>query len=111
MLLYHDNIIIMSVREVHETNFYEMTLATRTVILMNFMFTKDLTFPQTPSARDGAGVTPGLRRRRERAERHKSFLKEQQEAAANGIFAALEQREGLGKLWNKIPNQNKLLLT
>ncbi|XP_016934155.2 uncharacterized protein Fhos isoform X4 [Drosophila suzukii] len=45
--------------------------------------------------RDGAGVTPGLRRRRERAERHKSFLKEQQEAAANGIFAALEQREGL----------------
>jgi len=56
-------------------------------------------------------VTPGLRRRRERAERHKSFLKEQQEAAANGIFAALEQREGLGKLWKKIPNQNKLLLT
>nr|XP_036217834.1 FH1/FH2 domain-containing protein 3 isoform X6 [Bactrocera oleae] len=44
-------------------------------------------------ARDAVGVTPGLRRRRERAERHKSFLKEQQEAVANGIFAALERRE------------------
>ncbi|XP_043650592.1 uncharacterized protein LOC122618304 isoform X2 [Drosophila teissieri] len=53
--------------------------------------------------RDGAGVTPGLRRRRERAERHKSFLKEQQEAAANGIFAALEQREGLGQIVTAIP--------
>ncbi|XP_030373200.1 FH1/FH2 domain-containing protein 3-like isoform X1 [Scaptodrosophila lebanonensis] len=50
---------------------------------------------QEKKPRDGAGVTPGLRRRRERAERHKSFLKEQQEAAANGIFAALEQRDGL----------------
>ncbi|XP_032573213.1 uncharacterized protein LOC6604935 isoform X2 [Drosophila sechellia] len=55
--------------------------------------------------RDGAGVTPGLRRRRERAERHKSFLKEQQEAAANGIFAALEQREGLD-----MESENKQLL-
>ncbi|CAD7002601.1 unnamed protein product [Ceratitis capitata] len=44
-------------------------------------------------SRDGVGVTPGLRRRRERAERHKSFLKEQQEAVANGIYAALERRE------------------
>lgn len=34
--------------------------------------------------REGAGVTPGLRRRRERAERHKSFMREQQEAAATG---------------------------
>ena len=51
-------------------------------------------------ARDNAGVTPGLRRRRERAERHKSFLKEQQEAAAKGIFAALEKREEGGKLLN-----------
>lgn len=49
-------------------------------------------------ARDGAGVTPGLRRRRERAERHKSFLKEQEEAAANGIFAARELRENYGEL-------------
>lgn len=32
-----------------------------------------------------AGVTPGLRRRRERAERQISFLREQQEAAANGL--------------------------
>lgn len=48
-------------------------------------------------ARDAVGVTPGLRRRRERAERHKSFLKEQQEAVANGIFAALERREEIGE--------------
>lgn len=34
---------------------------------------------------ENAGVTPGLRRRRERAERQKSFLREQQEAAAAGI--------------------------
>ncbi|XP_073837879.1 formin homology 2 domain containing isoform X11 [Musca autumnalis] len=51
--------------------------------------------------RDGAGVTPGLRRRRERAERHRSFLKEQQEAAAaavaaaNGYLNGLEKREEL----------------
>ncbi|XP_032593216.1 FH1/FH2 domain-containing protein 3 isoform X3 [Drosophila grimshawi] len=48
---------------------------------------------QEKKPRDGAGVTPGLRRRRERAERHKSFLKEQGEAAANRIFAARELRE------------------
>lgn len=30
-----------------------------------------------------AGVTPGLRRRRERAERQRSFIREQQEATAN----------------------------
>ncbi|XP_034110665.1 FH1/FH2 domain-containing protein 3 isoform X3 [Drosophila albomicans] len=48
---------------------------------------------QEKKPRDGAGVTPGLRRRRERAERHKSFLKEQEEAAANGILAARELRE------------------
>lgn len=30
---------------------------------------------------ENAGVTPGLRRRRERAERQKSFLREQQEAS------------------------------
>ncbi|XP_036338222.1 FH1/FH2 domain-containing protein 3 [Rhagoletis pomonella] len=56
-------------------------------------------------ARDGVGVTPGLRRRRERAERHKSFLKEQQEAAANGIFAALERREEI-----ESDNEDKKLL-
>ncbi|XP_059614481.1 FH1/FH2 domain-containing protein 3 isoform X3 [Phlebotomus argentipes] len=32
--------------------------------------------------REGAGVTPGLRRRRERAERQKSFMREQQDAAS-----------------------------
>lgn len=47
--------------------------------------------------REGAGVTPGLRRRRERAERQKSFMKEQQEAVANGILAAFEKRDELGK--------------
>lgn len=34
---------------------------------------------------ENAGVTPGLRRRRERAERQKSFLREQQEATATGL--------------------------
>ncbi|XP_073837870.1 formin homology 2 domain containing isoform X4 [Musca autumnalis] len=59
--------------------------------------------------RDGAGVTPGLRRRRERAERHRSFLKEQQEAAAaavaaaNGYLNGLEKREELGQLVTAIP--------
>ncbi|XP_067646528.1 FH1/FH2 domain-containing protein 3 isoform X9 [Eurosta solidaginis] len=56
-------------------------------------------------ARDGVGVTPGLRRRRDRAERHKSFLKEQQEAVANGIFAALDCREGM-----ESDNEDKKLL-
>lgn len=37
------------------------------------------------AARDGPGVTPGLRRRRERAERQKTFIREQQEAAAAGL--------------------------
>ncbi|XP_075159456.1 formin homology 2 domain containing isoform X5 [Haematobia irritans] len=62
--------------------------------------------------RDGAGVTPGLRRRRERAERHRSFLKEQQEAAAAAVAAAaaannylngLEKREEIGQLVTAIP--------
>lgn len=52
-------------------------------------------------ARDGAGVTPGLRRRRERAERHRSFLKEQQEVAAavaaNGFMNSADKREDMGK--------------
>lgn len=34
---------------------------------------------------ENAGVTPGLRRRRERAERQKSFMREQQEAVAAGL--------------------------
>lgn len=42
-------------------------------------------FGVAKGAHDGAGVTPGLRRRRERAERQKSFMREQQEAAAAGI--------------------------
>lgn len=59
-------------------------------------------YPTSALARDGAGVTPGLRRRRERAERHKSFLREQEEAAANGSFAARELRESYGKCGDAI---------
>lgn len=49
--------------------------------------------------RDGAGVTPGLRRRRERAERQKTFMREQQEAAASGIrpFEERPDENGHGK--------------
>ncbi|XP_055914010.1 uncharacterized protein LOC129947470 isoform X3 [Eupeodes corollae] len=36
-------------------------------------------------------ITPGFRRRRERVERQKSFLREQQEAAANGIMSVFEK--------------------
>lgn len=35
----------------------------------------------------GAGVTPGLRRRRERAERQKTFMREQQDASARTLEA------------------------
>lgn len=42
-------------------------------------------FGVNKGAHENAGVTPGLRRRRERAERQKSFLREQQEAAAAGL--------------------------
>lgn len=40
--------------------------------------------------RESAGVTPGLRRRRERAERQKTFMREQQEAAAAASLRPLE---------------------
>lgn len=47
-----------------------------------------------------AGVTPGLRRRRERAERQKSFMREQQEAVAAGIrpFEIKDNINNQGKL-------------
>ncbi|GAB0099802.1 uncharacterized protein DMENIID0001_156890 [Sergentomyia squamirostris] len=48
--------------------------------------------------REGAGVTPGLRRRRERAERQKSFMREQQDAATrftNGNSGGEENGHGL----------------
>lgn len=41
-------------------------------------------FSKSKGIHEGAGVTPGLRRRRERAERQKSFLREQQDAVAAG---------------------------
>lgn len=52
------------------------------------------------AARDGPGVTPGLRRRRERAERQKTFIREQQEAAAAGlrVFDTKEDPDIHGKL-------------
>lgn len=47
----------------------------------------------------GAGVTPGLRRRRERAERQKSFIREQQEAASAGIRPfGMEDLNGHGEM-------------
>lgn len=49
---------------------------------------------------DGAGVTPGLRRRRERAERQKSFLREQQDAVASGICPFEVKAESHGKYLN-----------
>lgn len=47
----------------------------------------------------GAGVTPGLRRRRERAERQKSFIREQ-EAVSNGlkqVNGAADENNGYGE--------------
>ena len=51
--------------------------------------------------REGAGVTPGLIRRRERAERQKTFMREQQEAAAAGLrpFDSAEDVNGHGELY------------
>lgn len=52
--------------------------------------------------RDGAGVTPGLRRRRERAERQKTFMREQQEAVAAGRpFDERPDENGHGKTITK----------
>jgi FH1/FH2 domain-containing protein 3 len=45
----------------------------------------------------GAGVTPGLRRRRERAERQKTFQREQ-EAVVNGLKKL--ESDDYGKSWN-----------
>lgn len=44
-----------------------------------------------------AGVTPALRRRRERAERQRSFIREQQEATATmrTPVGNLEEHEGI----------------
>ncbi|KAL5291757.1 FHOD1 family protein [Megaselia abdita] len=52
---------------------------------------------------DVTSVTPGLRKRRERVERHKSFLKEQQQANA-----LLQQQENIiGQIVTAIPAQVK----
>lgn len=44
-------------------------------------------------AHECAGVTPGLRRRRERAERQKSFLREQQDAVASGLLRPFDIKD------------------
>ncbi|XP_055841065.1 FH1/FH2 domain-containing protein 3 isoform X4 [Episyrphus balteatus] len=48
-------------------------------------------------------ITPGFRRRRERVERQKSFLREQQKAAANGIMSVFEKRDELGQIVTAMP--------
>lgn len=54
-------------------------------------------------------MTPGLRRRRERAERHKSFIREQQEASKGGlIFGAEDSPPALDDRNNNNNNSNKL---
>lgn len=53
--------------------------------------------------REGAGVTPGLRRRRERAERQKSFMREQQDAVASGYrFGSVADESEHGKRASKL---------
>lgn len=64
---------------------------------------------------ESAGVTPGLRRRRERAERQKSFLREQQEAAASGLLRPFDIKDEIinnhGKYFqNSMRITSKLLL-
>ncbi|XP_055914009.1 uncharacterized protein LOC129947470 isoform X2 [Eupeodes corollae] len=48
-------------------------------------------------------ITPGFRRRRERVERQKSFLREQQEAAANGIMSVFEKPTAFGQIVTAMP--------
>lgn len=64
-------------------------------------------FRECKGQRDGAGVTPGLRRRRERAERQKSFMREQQEALANGGMRpqhdTKSDQNGLGQIVTAVP--------
>lgn len=50
-------------------------------------------FGMPKGAHECAGVTPGLRRRRERTERQKSFLREQQEAAASGLLRPFDIKD------------------
>lgn len=54
--------------------------------------------------RESAGVTPGLRRRRERAERQKTFMREQQEFAAAASLRPIDisNREDLNGHGNYI---------
>lgn len=47
------------------------------------------------SAVDGAGVTPGLRRRRERAERQRSLLREQYESNMRAMVDTSSSEDGI----------------
>uniref|UniRef100_A0A0A9WQT4 FH1/FH2 domain-containing protein 3 n=1 Tax=Lygus hesperus TaxID=30085 RepID=A0A0A9WQT4_LYGHE len=58
---------------------------------------------------NGVGVTPGLRRRRERAERHKSFIKEQQEAGKGPItLCSDDSSPPLSVVDDRINNNNNI---
>ncbi|XP_053663933.1 FH1/FH2 domain-containing protein 3-like [Anopheles marshallii] len=60
-------------------------------------------------SRDTTGVTPGLRRRRERAERQKNLIREQQELGQfqNGCIPTAEDGNGLN---NESDNEDKKLI-
>ncbi|XP_053689825.1 FH1/FH2 domain-containing protein 1-like isoform X1 [Sabethes cyaneus] len=58
-------------------------------------------------SRDTTGVTPGLRRRRERAERQKTFMREQQELSQ---FKAQEETNGHGYTLTQSHQQSQLLV-
>lgn len=62
------------------------------------------------STREGAGVTPGLRRRRERAERQKTFIREQQEAAAAGLRPFDTKDDTHGKFFFNVSKQPKVVV-
>ncbi|XP_031617722.1 uncharacterized protein LOC116337370 isoform X6 [Contarinia nasturtii] len=66
-------------------------------------------FGVTKGGHENAGVTPGLRRRRERAERQKSFLREQQEAAAAG-FRPFDMKDDIINNHDSENDEKRLLL-
>lgn len=50
-------------------------------------------FNVTKQNRESAGVTPGLRRRRERAERQKTFIREQEDAVAAASARPIDENK------------------
>lgn len=59
----------------------------------SLLLTCAVAFSQLPV--DGAGVTPGLRRRRERAERQRSLLREQYESNMRSTMDTSSSEEGI----------------